>query len=84
MYSLEYFLSLFTNDNNGMPDFDVHVNDFVQGFSFSVSGVKSIGMLKSHSTPGPDNFLKKVRTHIASPLTKPFNISLNEGCVPSD
>ncbi len=38
--------------------------------------------------PGPDNitayFLKKVRAHIASPLTRLFNLSLDEGYVPSD
>ncbi len=44
--------------------------------------------IKSHSSPGPDNisayFLKTVRAHIASPLTRLINVSLDEGCVPSD
>ena len=50
--------------------------------------IKTIGKLKSHSSPGPDNvtsyFLKKVRAHIASPLTRLFNVSLNDNSVPSD
>ncbi len=53
------------------PDFNVHVHDFVQGLSCSVSDViKNIGKLKSHSSPAPDYtayFVKKVRAYIASP-----------------
>ncbi len=48
----EYFSSVFTYDNH-MPEFGVHVNNSVQRFSCSVADViKTIGKLRSHSSPG--------------------------------
>ena len=85
----EYFSSVFTADNNVLPDFNPDCNSNLNSFSCSVNDViKVVRKLKNNSAPGIDNytpfFLKQILAHIANPLTQVFNISLREGVVPSD
>ena len=84
-----YFASVFTEDNNVLPDFNPTCDARLDSFSCSVNNVvKVIRKLKNNSSPGIDNytpfFLKQILAHIANPLTKLFNVSLSEGVVPSD
>ena len=85
----DYFSSVFTQDDNILPDFNPNCNSNLNSFNCSVRDViKTIRRLKNNSAPGIDNytpfFLKQILAHIASPLTKLFNVSLEEGIVPQD
>ena len=84
-----YFASVFTQDNNILPDFNPICNSSLNSFNCSINDViKTIRGLKNNSAPGLDNytpyFLKQILAQIANPLTKMFNVSLSEGVVPSD
>ena len=85
----EYFSSVFTRDNNCMPNFNPVCHSSLDGFTCTVYDViKSIRKLKNNSAPGLDNytplFLKNILAHIATPLTKLYSVSLSEGSVPND
>ena len=85
----EYFCSVFTEDNNILPDFEVNCNSSLSSFTCTVNDViKTVLNLKNNSAPGADNitpyFLKNVLAHIANPLTTVYNVSLMEGTVPAD
>jgi len=85
----KYFSSVFVTDNNVMPEFHSVCNDRLRKFSCNPRDiVKVIMKLKSNSSPGPDGitsgFLKKVLAHIANPLCKVFQASLDEGVLPDD
>ena len=85
----EYFSSVFIADNNIMPEFNSNCTDKLDVFSCSPRDVvKAITKLKSSSSPGPDGitsgFLKKVLAHIANPLCKVFQVSMDEGSLPEE
>ena len=86
---LEYFSSVFVNDNNVIPEFTSTCNDSLDSFVCTTRDIIKVVMkLKSTSSPGPDGitcaFLKNVLANIASPLCKVFNKSLSEGVLPQD
>lgn len=86
---LQYFSSVFVDDNNVIPEFDQNCEDTLDTFSCNTRDVvKVIMKLKNSSSPGPDGitsgFLRNVLAHIASPLCKVFNKSLSEGILPED
>ena len=86
---VNYFSSVFVQDNNVLPDFEPNCADSLESFTCQISDIVKIVMkLKNNSAPGPDGitvyFLKNTIAQIASPLCMLFNKSLNEGSLPTD
>ena len=86
---LNYFSSVFINDNNVIPEFNPPCNERIDNFICSPRDiVKVVSKLKGTSSPGPDGitslFLKNTLANIANPLCKIFNKSLSDGTLPQD
>jgi hypothetical protein len=86
---LNYFSSVFVNDNNVVPNFDPPCNDRLDNFVCTTRDiVKVVTKLKGTSSPGPDGitstFLKNILAYVANPLCKVFNKSITEGVLPKD
>jgi hypothetical protein len=85
----KYFGSVFVEDNNVMPTFDVNCESNFDSFSCDTrTMIKIVKKLKLSSSPGPDGitplFLKNIIANIAEPLSKLFNVCLSTGHVPID
>ena len=85
----DYFSTVFTEDNNVLPDFNFDHGSRLEEFTCSIRVmIKVILKLKSNSSPGPDgftaDFLKKILAYIASPLHQIYKQSLLEGSIPDE
>ena len=85
----QYFESVFTNDNNILPDFPMRVNDCIDDIHVSPSIVlKILKKLKVNSAAGPDRlppvFFNKTASVIAYPLSVIFRNLIDLRSLPSE
>ena len=85
----DYFASVFTVDDGNLPQFTSNCTQNFDHFNCDeITIVKIVKGLKTKSAPGPDGFtpyfLKQIIARIAKPLCIVYQMSLNQGFVPSD
>ena len=84
----KYFSSVFTLDNQILPNFDLRTDHILGNITFNPTIVcRVLKGLKQDSSPGPDNiapiFLKTMANELASPLSYLFEHFFINGYVPS-
>lgn len=83
----EQFLSVFTVDNNVLPDFPMQTLQSLNTVTISETIVlKAIQKLPNKASSGPDGIpsmlIKTLKLVLVEPLTKIFNVSFETGCLP--
>ena len=86
---VDYFSTVFVEDDNTLPEMQSDCNDTLTHFHCTPTDIiKIVKKLRSNTAPGPDGitalFLKNIIAHIADPLSKVYNRSLQEGNLPHD
>jgi Reverse transcriptase (RNA-dependent DNA polymerase)/Endonuclease-reverse transcriptase len=85
----EYFISVFTEDDNILPNFEKIANSELKNCIFTPEMVrKSLNALKPCFSSGPDkfpaHFLKKLSFYISEPLSIIFEVSFRTHKLPND
>ena len=83
----EYFHSVYSKDNNFLPDFDKRSNVLLSNIEIDVVEVdRHLRTLLHKYSSGPDNIpnilLKKLHSSLALPLSLIFQQNINTGCLP--